>query len=318
MKTSWIAALVMGLALGLSVTDVDARRFGGGKSTGMQRATPDKPVQGTPATPNNPSATPNAPAAPTAAAAPTAGAAAAAAAPKRSWLGPVAGLAAGLGLAALFSHLGWGDELASAVMLALMVVAAIVIVRWLLRRFAGGAAAGDRRFAMAGAPGAGAATAATGQPLQRSALPTREPAAALPGTGPVAAPAAVAGLPADFDHAAFERIAKMIFIRMQAANDAGDLNDLRSFTTPEMFAAARLDLQERGGVAQKTDVVTVDAQLLDFAQDADRQIVSVRYSGLIREESDAAATPFDEVWHLVRPADGSREWAIAGIQQRQH
>ena len=76
-------------------------------------------------------------------------------------------------------------------------------------------------------------------------------------------------------------------------------------------------MEERGGVAQKTDVVTVDAHLIDFAQEADRQVVSVRYSGLLREESDAAATPFDEVWHLVRPVDGSREWAIAGIQQRQ-
>jgi len=27
------------------------------------------------------------------------------------------------------------------------------------------------------------------------------------------------------------------------------------------------------------------------------------------------AAPFDEVWHLVKPVDGSREWAIAGIQQ---
>ena len=50
-------------------------------------------------------------------------------------------------------------------------------------------------------------------------------------------------LPAGFDAPAFERIAKMIFIRMQAANDTGDLNDLRSFTTPEMFASIKLDLQ---------------------------------------------------------------------------
>jgi predicted lipid-binding transport protein (Tim44 family) len=41
----------------------------------------------------------------------------------------------------------------------------------------------------------------------------------------------------------------------------------------------------------------------------------VRFHGLIREEKDGVATPFDEVWHLVKPTDGSREWAIAGIQQ---
>jgi predicted lipid-binding transport protein (Tim44 family) len=106
----------------------------------------------------------------------------------------------------------------------------------------------------------------------------------------------------------------MIFIRMQAANDTSDLNDLRAFTTPEMFAAIKLDLQERGATTQRTDVVRVDAEVLDVASEADRQIVSVRFHGLIREEADGVAAPFDEVWHLVKPADGSREWAIAGIQ----
>ena len=107
----------------------------------------------------------------------------------------------------------------------------------------------------------------------------------------------------------------MIFIRLQAANDAGDLNDLRAFTTPEMFATVRLELQERGPTAQRTDVVRVDAEVLDVASEADRQIVSVRFHGLIREQLEGVAEPFDEIWHLVKPTDGSREWAIAGIQQ---
>jgi predicted lipid-binding transport protein (Tim44 family) len=55
--------------------------------------------------------------------------------------------------------------------------------------------------------------------------------------------------------------------------------------------------------------------VLDVASEADRQIVSVRFHGLIREEDNGVAAPFDEVWHLVKPSDGSREWAIAGIQQ---
>jgi predicted lipid-binding transport protein (Tim44 family) len=317
-KTGWIAALAVGLALTMTQTDVDARRLGGGKSTGMQRATPDKAAQGTPATP---AAAPNNAAAPAAAAAPNAAAAAQAAAPRRSWLGPIAGLAAGLGLAALFSHLGMGEELANFMMLALLAIAAIFVVRWLIGRFAGNRPAARReQFAMAGGHGASAgpgASDAFAPPLARPSSPVmaRE---ALPAQGasvPVAAAVSGLALPAGFDHAAFERIAKMIFIRLQAAHDAGDLDDLRAFTTPEMFASARLDLQERGGVAQKTDVVTVDARLIDFAQEAERQIVSVRYSGLIREESEAAAASFDEVWHLVRPLDGSREWAIAGIQQ---
>jgi predicted lipid-binding transport protein (Tim44 family) len=105
----------------------------------------------------------------------------------------------------------------------------------------------------------------------------------------------------------------MIFVRLQAANDAGDVEDLRKFTTPELFASLRLDLQERGATRQQTDVVQLTARVVDTALEGHQQVASVRFDGLIREELNGPAAPFDEVWHLVRPADGSREWAIAGI-----
>jgi predicted lipid-binding transport protein (Tim44 family) len=321
MKSWFMGLLVAGVALALVPTASDARRLGGGKSTGMQRAAPDKPAQSAPATPATPSATPNTPATPTAAAAPTAGAAAAAAAPKRSWMGPIAGLAAGLGLAALFSHLGMGEQFANFIMLALLAVVAIVVIRLLVRRFAGGASRG-MPYAMAGAAGQ---ADAIGAPARREAAtpawggPSPAPSAtveSLPTATPALASPAAPTLPAGFDVEAFGRIAKMIFIRLQAANDSADLNDLRAFTTPELFASLRLDLQDRGNAAQQTDVVEIDARIVDFAQEDDRQIVSVRYQGLVREDPAAGAVPFDEVWHLVKPLDDSRAWAIAGIQQQ--
>ena len=310
MKTWWLAVLVIGLGAAFVGETADAKRLGGGRPAGMQRAAPDKAAQATPATPNTAqNTTPGA----AAAAAPATAGAAAAAAPKRSWLGPVAGLAAGLGLAALFSHLGLGEELANFVMLMLLAVVAFVALRWLLRRFAGGQHAVVARPSLAGATAGGGAHAAANAPMMRT------PAAAQPiAINAAAAATSHPALPEGFDAEAFQRAAKMIFIRLQAANDKADLADLRAFTAPELFASLRLDLQERGGAAQQTDVVTLDAELLDFAQERDRQIVSVRFHGLIREEADGAAQPFDEVWHLVRPADGDgASWAIAGIQPRQ-
>ncbi len=317
MNKVWlIVALATGLAFTLVPSVSEAKRLGGGKSTGMQRSTPDKPAQSTPATP----------AAPAAAAAPTAGGATAAAAPKRNWMGPIAGLAAGLGIAALFSHLGMGEGLANFVMLALLAVVAFVVIRLLMRRFAGGGAQGSS-LAVAGAgAGAGAGAQIAAPPrfvderpgMQREALAPEigsnlQPPLAVPGTPSTSA----VSLPADFDSEAFERLAKMIFIRLQAANDTADLNDLRTFTTPELFASLRIDLHDRGDAKQHTDVIEVQAKVLDFAQEAERQIVSVRFTGMVREEAGAEATPFDEVWHLVKPTDDSRAWAIAGIQQRQ-
>lgn len=299
----WLIALSLAVCtIPLVPLEAEAKRLGGGGSAGMKRDLPARTAPDAPPAKPAQSGT----AAPANAAAPAA-AGAAAAAPKRSWMGPIAGLAAGLGLAALASHLGFGEELANFMMLALLAIVAIVVVRLLMRRFAGGQRAP-----------AGMQLAGAGAPVPNDTTAWRTAAPAGGSSASVAAPAATAGagtLPADFDAEGFARIAKMIFIRLQAANDAGDLNDLRAFTTPEMFAAIRLELQDRQGAAQQTDVVQIDAEVLDVAEESDRQVVSVRFHGLIRELREGGAHPFDEVWHLVKPRDGSREWAIAGIQQ---
>ena len=329
MKQAWMAvvtavAMVLGgTAATLAPTEAEAKRLGGGKSQGMQRNT--APPATSPQSPTAAPATPGAPA--TAAAAAPAAAGAAAAAGKRSWMGPIAGLAAGLGLAALMSHLGMGEEFANFLMLALLAVAVIFLVRFLMGRFAAqkqaqGGMAGtglQPAGAMAGAGGSSNTwTPPASQPVTPSQAPTMQRSAFAEFSGAAAGQTAPVGgsVPADFDSAGFERIAKMIFIRMQTANDSGDLNDLRNFTTPEMFAAIRLELQERGEATQHTDVVKVDAEVLDVSEEADRQIVSVRFHGMVREDNEATATDFDEVWHLVKPNDDSRPWAIAGIQQR--
>lgn len=316
MKRILLSVFIGLMGLGFVAQDADARRLGGGLTQGMKRQAP--PPRQQPATPPQ-QATPQQPAATPA----TAGAAAAATAPaaRRSWLGPVAGLAAGLGIAALMSHLGMGDTLANIVTLALVVLVAVFLVRFLMRRFMPQGAASKMQYAGAGAgAGAGSHGANLGMPPVREADLSR-PQPMASGTALQPQPQAAGGstgramLPPGFDQAEFERAAKMIFIRLQAANDSGDMDDLRQFSTPEMFAAFRLDLQDRQGHKQRTDVVRLDTEMADWAEEDGKQIVSVRFSGLIREDEGGVAEPFDEVWHLVRPADGSRPWAIAGIQQ---
>ncbi|MEO8059593.1 MAG: TIM44-like domain-containing protein [Burkholderiales bacterium] len=300
MKSLILALSVAVFAAGMAPSPSEARRLGGGGSSGMQRSMP-------------PRSTPNAAPAKPAQASPTAPAAAAApgaaAAPKRSWMGPLAGLAAGLGIAALMSHLGLGAEFGNLIMMVLLALVAFVAIRFVMARFGrGNAQSGMARpngmqFAGAGAPAQ----------MPQGGSGWGSAAAAAPAALPVAA--AAGSLPEGFDAPAFERVAKMIFIRLQAANDSSDLNDLRNFTTPEMFASVRLELQERGASTQQTDVVKIDAEVIDFATESERQVVSMRFHGLIREDKDGVANPFDEVWHMVKPLDGSREWAIAGIQQ---
>ena len=113
----------------------------------------------------------------------------------------------------------------------------------------------------------------------------------------------------------FLRQAKLNFIRLQAANDRGDMEDIRQFCSPEMAAEIQMQWQERNQQAQVTDVMHLDAELLDVSTEANRALASVRFSGQLREEVNAAPEAFSEVWHLTKPLDGSRGWTIAGIQQ---
>lgn len=291
MRNALIAVFAAVVGLGFAVGDAEARRMGGSKSFGMQRSAP------APA-PTKPSAAP--------ATTPTQPAAAKPAAGGSRWLGPVAGLAAGLGLAALFSHLGLGEELASFVMILLLVAAAVFVFRLLTRKrmpqsqslqYAGGAA-------LPSVAGAGNA------PLRFDAQPAAGGAAAG-----AAHPSAVGSIPAGFDVDGFLRQAKLNFVRLQAAHDTGNIEDIRNFTTPEVFAEIRLQMNERGDAPQQTDVVTLNAELLEVAEEGAQYVASVRFSGAIRETEGAAPEAFDEAWHLTKPVDGSRGWAVAGIQQ---
>jgi predicted lipid-binding transport protein (Tim44 family) len=302
MKTLSILAVALTLGLTFSSGEAEAaKRLGSGKSSGMQRqmSTPEKAPTAAPAqAPSAASATAKSPAA----------AAAPQAQPKRSWMGPIAGLAAGLGLAALASHFGFGEELASMLMIGLLVMAVMVAIGFIMRK-----RASAQQPAMAGAGGFQYSASGLDQP----APTTRGHESSLPSYGTAASVTTGANIPADFDTAGFVRNAKIQFIRLQAANDAGNLDDIREFTTPEMFAEAKMSIEERGPAPQETDVIKIDAEVIEVAEEENRYVVSVRFNGLIREDKNGPEELIDEVWHLVKPREGKGGWLLAGIQQMQ-
>lgn len=311
MKTLSLMAAVLALGLTLATVDAEAaKRLGGGSSYGMQKKMSPPAKESAVAPAKTPTAAPAA--APSAAAVP-------AAQPKRSWMGPIAGLAAGLGLAALASHLGFGEGLATALMIGLLVMAAIAVVGLIMRR-----RASPQQPALAGA-GRMPYTPVDAAP-GGSAWPTRDTAAPHPvdagsatdlTPSDIAPTASARRLPSDFDVASFERQAKVNFIRLQATNDAGNLDDLREFTTPEMFEKLKADILGRHGEPQQTDVLDVQAEVLEVDDEPSRYVVSVLYRGLIREEKDASAESINEVWHLEKPRHGNSGWLLAGIQPLQ-
>ncbi len=263
-----------------------ARRFGGGRSSGMQRSLPPQ-SQKAPVAQSDKQAQP--------AGAPAAGG-------MSRWLGPLAGF----GLGALMMSMFGGNAFAGLLGNLLMVVLAFIVIRFLMQAWQRRNQSNTRGMQYARTPDA------TGE---RRPAPGEDVGTFQAAGGQVLMPQRY---PAGFNAEGFQRQAKVSFHRLQAANDAGDLSDIRDFTTPELYAEIAMQIQERGGARQRVEVLKLDADLLEVVTNDDREIASVRFSGLIREDENAGAEPFDEVWHVVKDAnDPKGAWMIAGIQVKE-
>lgn len=283
--TKWLIGTCAALLCGaLAMPDAEARRFGGGRSVGVQRSVPNQPPAATPARPAQQQAAPNQ------AGQNQAAPAAAQATGLSRWLPMLGGLALGGMLGYLFA----GNGLAGILLIALLAIGAVLAFRMLARRRPQEA---PQRMQYAGL---GQETVVAPPPSQASGLQMQS---------------ARSQLPAGFDVASFLRGAKMNFVKLQVANDVGQADEIREFTTDEMFAELKKDIAERAGAAQQTDVVALNAELLDVATEGDKHWASVRFSGSVRETPGSAPVDFAEVWNLVKPADGSSGWLLAGIQQ---
>jgi predicted lipid-binding transport protein (Tim44 family) len=292
----FFSIIIAAFSLSLVVVDADAasRRFGGGGNVGKQRSD----VTQQQAAPKAPAQQQNQAAPATPAQQPSG---------MSKWLGPLAGLAIGAGLASLFFNNGMGGALAGMLMVGLLVAAAIFAVRYFMRGRTGHQQQ-PLQYAGAGADTAGPVTPPT-------ALPGGAGSQSIAATvGGATALAAAPAWPAGFDAAAFARQAKLNFVNMQAANDKRDLSTMRDVLTPEMYREIEANLRSEWGTPQKTEVVTLEAEVINVVTEGDLYVVSVRFTGMIREQ-DAQPEAFSEIWHLEKPVNGRSGWVVSGIQQ---
>ena len=278
MKKMIVSLFTLVFGAGILADDVEAARLGGARSLGAQRQVIATPKQATPPTQQQPATAPQ-PSGP------------------GRWLAPLAGLAAGLGLGWLFAQGGFGAAIGALLMALLAGVAVFALMRLLSKRRPEGAQmqyAGFGNETVAAPPPSQLPGDAGAQPNYRSQF--------------------VSSIPAGFDVEAFLKEARRNFQRLQQANDRGDLARLRQVTTEDMFNTLKDDVAEHSG-AQQTDVVTLNAALLELVTEGELHWASVRFSGSIREEASAPAEPFEEIWHMRKPVNGSSGWLLAGIQQ---
>jgi predicted lipid-binding transport protein (Tim44 family) len=281
MKRFLMLLTVAVTCLSLFSTIAEAKRFGGGSSFGKQRSAQPQRAQKAPA------------AAPAPTPAPAGG---------NKWLGPLAGLAIGAGIMSMFAGGGLGGlgSMLSSMLPALLIGGVLI---FLISRFRKAQLANQQEDMQL----AGAGTAYSNQPANFQSSNSSSAA-------PVSA-AASANIPQDFPVDSFLRSAKASFIRLQAANDRKDIDDVREYTTPEVFAEIAMQMQERGTSVQKTDVLSIHAQLLEVVSEGDFSFASVHFSGELRE-NDGLIDHVDEIWNLQRDLrDDKAVWLLAGIQQ---
>lgn len=298
MKKMFAALMIAIIALTLSVTSVEAKRLGGGGSFGKQSSGVNFYGQhslqrnqhiAAPAKSNN------------------------------SWKGIVGGALLGLGLGALLSHFGLSSAIASIISTVLVFVLLTFIAMYIYYLFRRNSNVLPPVYASENIKPK-TTSSHSNYFMSESAQFYNQPQNTTTTTTnstiltPVL-PSYSNNIPVNFDVVSFIRNAKTYFIRLQAAWDKADINDILEFTTPEMFSELKLQLQERGTKLNYTDVVSLDADVLEVKSIDNSYLVSVKFSGFIKEDQDSLPTKFSEIWNLSKPATGKSGWVLAGIQQ---
>lgn len=114
------------------------------------------------------------------------------------------------------------------------------------------------------------------------------------------------------DSQAFLRFSHQRFNHVQAMNKATNVEEIRPYFTPDMYAAIRSDIMQNQDVAEFYDL---HSELIESVKENGMYIASVRFSGMVSDELASEKESFSEVWHFVKPVGSHQEWLIAGIQQ---
>ncbi|MBD3814868.1 MAG: Tim44 domain-containing protein [Halothiobacillus sp.] len=277
------ALICTGLMLSLGLQTAEAKRIGGGANFGAQKQSFSRQAT----TPTNPAS------APTRSAAPAAGGAS-------RWLGPLAGLAAGGLLAAMFFGGAFdGLKPMDFIIIALFALGAFMLIR-ALRKSSQSAASPYARSTAGAMPDQAPQPSSIGSFSNSSAGSAQAP---LPNA------------PVWFNEDSFLQGAKAHFTNLQRAWDANDLKTMQEYFTPELFLELARERARIGDENNVTEVQSLNAQLLDLSREGDSVVASVLFRGMVREDY-GQPEPIAEIWHVRHAAASAQgDWLIVGIQQ---
>ena len=275
-----ITMLLVGM-LAFSMSAEAGKRLGGGKSVGQQSTNVTKKQAAPPAQATPPAATP-------------------APAPGRPWGAMLGGLAAGLGLAWLASSLGFGEAFGNIMMVLLIAMIVLAAVGWFMRRRMATSPDNLAWQAPQAGPEVNQPKRFTGESMTGSAL----------------ANTTTWMIPAGFDAAGFESVAKQNFNLLQSAWDRADMATLGNMMTEPMLKEMQQQIAQRDANQEhRTAVISVSAKLLGIEETESNYMASVEFTGVIQETVGVDPEDFEEVWNMTKSKAGGG-WVLAGIQTK--
>ena len=277
-------ALALCLGLTLSLDASAGKRMGGGKSFGSapthQTRQADAPTSAAQ------------PAAAGTAATAAAGRAAPAASGASRWLGPLAGIAAGGLLAAMFMGDGFeGIQFLDILLLGL--IAFVIFKLFAARRQAQG------QPAMAGG-------------MQRQ-MPQQAPI--FGGASASTSAAATINAPAWFDEQRFIEAGRTHFLALQQHWDAAEMDKIAEFVTPQMLSFLKEERASLGEGYQSTYIDDLSVQLDGIDELADKTVATLTFRGVAKTSRFDQGEPFSESWRMERVNGDNQPWLVAGIRQ---
>lgn len=122
-------------------------------------------------------------------------------------------------------------------------------------------------------------------------------------------------LPQGFDEQDFLTGAKGAFEMLQNAWDNNDLAEIRSLTTDKVFAEIQDQLKSSND-KNHTDVLKIEAELLEVRELANELEAVVLFDTLLREKHGAHPEQVREVWTFIKPKNSMQaKWYLDGLQQ---
>jgi predicted lipid-binding transport protein (Tim44 family) len=253
--------------------------------------------------------------------------------------GVLGGIATGIGVSWLMHSMGWGigEEMESCIGGIFLMIFAVPILLLMIRRFSSGAPFAVRQSMFGFGNSAQSTTLGSpNNPIQFTQYKPKNvgnDASARPWEGVGSEPDLVSSssqnsyksiygrVPEGFDVGGFVGTAKQVFLALQVAWDTFDMATLHSMLTDQMLSEIKSQLGERAQHSNshdnKTEVITLQAELLGVQELDNVYMASVEFSGLIREDQTQGPNSFREVWSMSKQRDGSSGWLVCGVQALQ-